>query len=137
MKQFTKLAALIAMLVVGSLAIAEDDRAAQAQEQMEQTIERLDLTDEQIEQVKPILEDLRASRQAILAKYGVDLENRGGGSNKLGPRQARAMRTQINDVQEDANAKLKKILSAEQLEELMLIQQERRNQMRERIRSSR
>lgn len=117
MKKFTKLAALIAMLAVGSLATAEHDRAAQANAQMVQTIQRLELTDEQIEQMKPILEDLRASRQAILAKYGVDPENPGGG-DELSPRRARAMRKEIHDVQEDANVELEKILSAEQFEEL-------------------
>lgn len=137
MKQFTALAALIAMLAVGSPAIAEDDRAAQAQEQMEQTVERLDLTDEQIEQVKPILEESRASQQAIMAKYGVDPESRAGSGKKLDMRQARAIRKELNEVQEDTNAELKKILSAEQLEEFEVIQQERREQMRERMRSSR
>jgi hypothetical protein len=136
MKQFTRLAALIAMFAVGSLAIAQDDRAAQAKEQIAQTIERLDLSDEQIEQAKPILEDLRESRQAIMAKYGIDPDNRGGG-NKPNPRQLRAMRTEIEGVQADANAKLRKILSAEQFKELEAIQQEGRDQMRERIRGAR
>lgn len=137
MKQFWVLAALIAMLAVGSPAIAEDDRAAQAQEQIEQTIERLALTDEQIERVQPILEESRASQQAIMAKYGVDPESRAGSGMKLGPRQARAMRKELNEVQADTNAELEKLLSAEQIEEFKVIQQERSDQMRERLRSSR
>lgn len=137
MKQLTGLAALIAMLAVGSLAVAQDDRAAQAQKQMEQTIERLDLTDEQIERVKPILEETRASRQAIMARYGVDPDGGAVGGKKLGLREARAMRKELNQVQEETNAELKKILNAEQLKELEVIQQERSDDMRERIRSAR
>lgn len=137
MKQFTALAALIAMLAAGSPAIAEDDRAAQARDQMEQTIEQLELTDEQIERVKPILEDSWASQQAIMAKYGIDPESHAGSGKQLDMRQARAMRKELNEVQQDMNAELTTILSAEQLEKFEVIQQERRDQMRERMRSSR
>ena len=48
-------ATLIALFAIGTQAKADDDRAAMAQEQMQQTFERLELTDEQIEQVKPCL----------------------------------------------------------------------------------
>jgi hypothetical protein len=137
MRKFAERAALIAMLAVGSLAIAGEDRAAQAQEQMKKTIERLDLTDEQIDRVKPILEDARASRQAIMGKYGVDPEGDAGSGKKLDMRQARAMRNELNAVQDGTNAELKKILSAEQFEEFKVIQQEVRDQVRERVRSAR
>lgn len=137
MKQLTGLTALIAMLAVGPLAVAQDDRAARAQEQVEQTIERLDLTDEQIERAKPILEETRASRQAIMARYGVDPDGRAVGGKKLGLREAMAMRKELNQVQEKTNAELKKILNAEQFKELEVIQQERSDAMRERIRSAR
>jgi hypothetical protein len=137
MKHSTRLTALIAMLAAGSLAVAQDDRAALAKEQMEQTIERLNLTDGQIERVKPILESTRASRQAIMARYGVDPDGSAVGGKKLGLREARAMRKELNQVQEGTNAELRKILNAEQLTELEVIQQERSDDMRERIRSAR
>ncbi len=136
-KPFTKFALMLAMLAFGSLALSQDDRAAQAEEQIRQVLERLDLTDEQIEQVKPILENSFESRRAVMASYGIDIESREGGGEKLGLRKARSMRRDLDKIQEDTNAELKEILSAEQFDELEIIQQERRDQMRERIRSSR
>jgi hypothetical protein len=78
MQRLTAAATLIVLFAIGTQAKADDDRAAMAQEQMQQTFEGLELTDEQIEQVKPVLEASVASMQEILLSYGMDPESRPG-----------------------------------------------------------
>ena len=124
--------ALLAVFAIGSVAIAQDDdRAAMAKEQLQQTVERLELSDEQIEQVRPVLEESAAARQEILSKYGIDLENP---DNRPPPRKLMSMRKEMNAVRKDTMGQLEQYLSDEQLAELKTIQEERQAEMRERMR---
>jgi hypothetical protein len=137
MQGLTAAATLIALFAIGTQAKADDDRAAMAQEQMQQTFERLELTDEQIEQVKPVLEASVASMQEILLSYGMDPESRQGSAEKPGFRKMRAMRKEMHAVRENTLAELELVLSDEQLEEFKRIQGERQAEMRERMRGAR
>lgn len=137
MQRLTAAAALIVLFAIGTQAKADDDRAAMVQKQMQQTFERLELTDEQIEQVKPVLEVSVASMQQILLSYGMDPESRQGSAEKPQFRKMRAMRKEMHAVRENTLAELELILSDEQLEEFKRIQGERQAEMRERMRGAR
>lgn len=137
MKRLITAVTIVALFAIGTQAMAEDDRAAMAKEQMQQTFERLDLTDEQIEQVRPVLEKSAAEQQEILARYGIDLEAPQSSSEKPGRRQLMAMRKEMEPVRKNTLTELGEILSDEQLEELKRIQEERRAEMRGRMRGGR
>ena len=51
-----------------------------------ETNARLDLTDEQAEQVAPILQSNFESQRAVLLKYGIDIESGKPPAKKLGYR---------------------------------------------------
>jgi hypothetical protein len=127
---------LAVALLAATAAIAEDKSmpSAEAVERLAQARERLSLTDEQVEQIKPVMEESFAERNAILASYGIDLDNPGG-SGRPSFRQARAMRGEMEAVRSDTLAKLDGILSQEQLEEFKLMQEEQRAEMRERMKA--
>ncbi len=137
MKQVTTVVTLIALLAGGTHAKADDDRAAMAQEQMRQTFERLELTEEQIEQVEPVLRESAAARHEILSKYGMDPESRQSSEGKPGMREMRTMRKEMEAVRKNVLDQLEPILSEEQFQEFKLMQDERRAEMRERIRRPR
>jgi Spy/CpxP family protein refolding chaperone len=94
----------------------------QARQRLEQVKERLKLTPEQVEQVRPILTEevqkLRALRES----------NPGGGSRRDRLKMAR----ELKRIQDDADDRLKKILTKEQMNELKKLREERRAEMRER-----
>ena len=104
---------------------------------MQQTIERLGLTAEQIEQVEPVLKESAAARQEILSKYGMDAESRQGSAEKPGLRKMRSMRKEMESVRKSTMDELEGVLSDEQLEEFERIQEERQAEMRERLRGAR
>ena len=137
MNRVTTAVAVMSLLATSMQAVAEDDRTAAANEQMQQTIERLELTDEQIEKVEPVLQESAARRQEILSSYGVDPEAGQDSAGKMNPRKMRAMRNEMNAVRDDTLSQLKEILSDEQLEEFKLMQEERQAEMRERMRGRR
>ncbi|MEM1412083.1 MAG: hypothetical protein AAGH19_06960, partial [Pseudomonadota bacterium] len=116
---------------------ADEDRAAMAQAQMQETIERLELTDDQLEQAKPVLQSAASEQQEILKRYEMDPESRENATSKPGFRQLRAMRKEMTAVRENTLEALDPILSEAQMEELKLIQEERRAEMRARIQASR
>jgi hypothetical protein len=92
--------------------VVEPENASAVLEDMfAETKARLDLTDEQVEQVTPILQSSFESRRAILLEYGIDIESRKPPAQKLGFRKA--------------------------LSEYVAMQNERKNRMRERLRASR
>ena len=130
-------ATLIVLLVLGSQAAAQDDRTTMMREEMQQTFERLELTDEQIERVEPILQESARARRDIMAKYGMDPRSRHNAESKPAPSQMKAMRNEMEAVRKKTFAELEQILSAEQLEEFNLIREERRAEMRERMREAR
>jgi hypothetical protein len=137
MKPLTTAAIVFTLSLFNASVKADDERAAKAQEQMQQTFERLELTDEQIEQVKPVLQESASAQQEILASYGMDPQSRQNSASKPGLRQMRAMRSEMEGVRKDTINELEPILSNEQLDEFKLIQQERRAEMKERMRASR
>ena len=94
---------------------------------------RLDLTDDQLEKVQPILQVAGEARRAILSRHGITLPPDGKPETKLGILEARRLRNDLEKVEAEAIAQLDHILTAEQLDQYQKLQQEKRQSMRERI----
>ena len=136
MKAILTSLALLLLTLGSPLAIAEtENRAAQAEERLAQARARLKLTDEQVEQLAPLMQESLAQQRSILASYGIDLDNPDARSKRPGFRQARAMRAELEDVRTDMLVSLESILSEEQLTEFKRMQEEQRTEMRARIRA--
>jgi hypothetical protein len=137
MKRFN--ATVLGMLVF--LAIqpvwADSDREALVEERLAEAKVRLNLSDDQLEQVKPIMKASIEAQRSILARYGIDLEAEGGPKTKLGLREARQLRNDLAEVRAGTLEQLDEILSDEQLDEFRKIQEERRQAMMNRIRGGR
>ncbi len=137
MKRPKTAVAFLALSLISPQLQAGEDRAAMAQSQMQQTMERLELSDEQIELVKPVLQGAASTQQEILASYGMDSQSRQNAASKPGMSQMMAMRDEMTAVRESTLEALDPILSDEQMEEFKLIQKERQAEMRKRMRVSR
>jgi hypothetical protein len=132
-------AALLGLMIALALqpTQAEEDREARFEERVAEAQARLDLSDEQLEQFKPIMQSAAEAQRSILAKYGIDLEAEGGQQNKLGMREARKLRSEMQKVRNNTLEQLNDVLTDEQLDEFKKIQEERKQEMRERIQGGR
>lgn len=118
-------AAVICLLAAGLTYTAQDpanaDRAAQAKERIAELQERLKLTPDQIEKLKPIVQQEAAELKAIRDKAANE-------SSKRGKRQAlRAVR----DVQDKYEPQVEAILTKEQMAEWKKIREERKEAMKQ------
>ncbi len=104
--------------------------------QMEKTRARLQLTDEQVEQITPVMENHLEQTQIILSKYGIDLDNRGQGERKkLGLSKARQLGKELKTLRAKTTDELSQYLTDKQMATWQEIQQERRQQIRDRIKN--
>jgi len=129
----------MALVITASPAAqAEEDRAAQFEERIAETKARLNLSDEQVEQLTPILKAGFEAQMAVFEKNGIDLEN-GDPNNrkKLGFRAARKLRKEMDAVRANTLDEVEEILSDEQFSEYKEIQAERKKEMREMIKERR
>jgi hypothetical protein len=101
---------------------------------MEEAKARLNLSDDQLDRMAPVLEESIEAQRRILSRYGIDLERRNGSKGKLGLRQARSMRQELEAVRADTLSELEGILNDDQLDEFERMQEERKAEMREHIR---
>lgn len=117
---------------------AEEDRAELFEERVAETKARLNLSDEQVDQLTPILKSGFEAQMVVLEKNGIDLEN-GDPNNreKLGFRAARKLRKEMDAVRAETSDEVEKILSDEQFSEYKQIQAERKKKMREIIKERR
>ncbi|MEO1326144.1 MAG: hypothetical protein AAFV47_05675 [Pseudomonadota bacterium] len=113
---------------------AEENEAMDTQ--FEEIQEKLELTDAQMEEMRPIVEAGQQKQRDILASYGIDPD--GGDGEKIGRRQAMSIRREIRAAREEMFDQLKPILTEAQLEEFTEMQEEqaekRRLAIRERLR---
>jgi hypothetical protein len=121
-------------LLAAQPAWAYPDEHALREQRMAEVKARLKLTDDQLGQVRPVLEDAAEAQRSVLLKYGIDLESEGGPKPKLGMREGRKLRGDLQKVQSDTQKRLEGILTKQQLEEFKKLQQERSEEMRKRIR---
>ena len=90
---------------------------------------RLNLSDEQIQQFEPILTDHREKLLSVMKKQGVN-PNPGLLKDKIGFRQLRTIKKDIDKVYKQTEDQLVDILSKEQFHEYKKAQEELRVEMR-------
>lgn len=125
----TGLAALVVWLAVAAppaAAVQSQEPGAQIQQRLEAIKERLALTPDQIERVRPVLAEEAKKLRALRDKYAS-----GEGQSR---RSRRSMARELRDIRSDADEQLKRILSRQQMDELKDIREEWRQELRGRVR---
>ena len=129
-------AVVLGMLILLTIqpAWADSDEDAQREQRLAEVQARLNLTDDQLGQIRPVLQDAAEAQRSVLRRYGIDLEAAGGPKPKLGMRDGRKLRGDLQKVKSDTRKQLEGILTKQQLKEFEKLQQERSEEMRKRIR---
>ena len=113
----------------------------EVRQRMEEARERLQLSDEQVEQLLPILMESFEGTMAVLSKHGIDPRNRTeeGANSRLNLRRLRALGRDLDEVREAMfdTIEEKGFLDDEQFAEFRKIQEEQRAALRERLRARR
>jgi len=97
-------------------------------------ISRLKLTDNQNDQLMPIFLDIFQKRQSIMKKNGVDIKSRSSGE-RIGMKQLRSIKKEMDKLNKQTMKQLEKVLSKVQLNEYKKLQEEQRDEMRNRLRN--
>lgn len=118
----------LATLFVVCASWANAQEPAQLEARMEETRSRLNLTEDQATQLKPILEAHFEAQLAVLSKYGLDGQNR---ENRPDIQTLRVLRRELDENKTRTAAHLKGILSSAQLDEFEKIQTERRQRIQD------
>lgn len=113
---------------------ANSDEKSVREERIAEVRSRLNLSEEQMKQVRPVLQEAGEAQRTVLKKYGIDLDAENSPMPKLGMRDGRKMRGELQKVQADTMIRLEGILTPQQLKDFQTIQQERSEAMRKRIR---
>ena len=98
--------------------------------------DRLNLTEEQSEKFEPIILYQWEKRQAVMKKHGISRESNLS-KKKIGFRQLREIKKDMDKINKEIEKKLIKVLSSDQLVEYKKIQEENRIEMRARLRGNR
>ena len=98
--------------------------------------DRLNLTEEQSEKFEPIILYQWEKRMAVMKKHGISLESNLS-KKKIGFRQLREIKKDMDKINKEIEKKLIKVLSNDQLVEYKKIQEENRIEMRARLRGNR
>ena len=113
------------------------ERLEAFQQRLEEARTRLDLTDEQVEQVRPILRTGFEALLDVLQEHGIDLQAGSGGAGRLGFLRLRRVQRDLNAAREQTLEDLDDVLTDEQIETYREIQEENRQAMRARLRQRR
>lgn len=98
--------------------------------------DRLNLTEEQSEEFEPIILYQWEKRMAVMKKYGISRESNLS-KKKIGFRQLREIKKDMDKINKEIEKKLIKVLSNDQLVEYKKIQEENRIEMRARLKENR
>ena len=124
----------VVTLLAGQLAWS--DRQADAIEKMQERVqeyrERLNLSDEQVAAIRPILQKSLEDRIAVLKQYGVDAENRSRG-DQLSMSDRRAIGGEMKKIRDETNQSLSDILDEQQMKEYLVIAKERQAELRQKM----
>lgn len=101
--------------------------------QVKVALERLQLNDEQREEVRSIIEANFEQRLAVLQKHGVNPKNRDA-AKRPSIRKMLALRNDLGKVGNKTEKELGKVLSDDHMKVWKKLEEERREQMRERLR---
>ncbi len=121
------------LLCLSSGPAYSEEPVSTADPRLAELVERLDLSAAQREQFEPIMHTSIEQRRAILARYGINLDDPGPSSQRPSFRQARAMRSEMQGVQKELMGNLEGVLTEAQLKTLAQIQEEQRAAMRQRM----
>lgn len=132
MRSLLALVAASALLLSG-VAVAQDreEIEAKAEERLEQVIENLELTDEQVEALRPIFQSSFERQAAVLEQYGIDLSD-GEQGGKLSRRERRKLKGDLKDEREKTDDAIAEVLTDEQFDAYKEMAEERQDEMRER-----
>ncbi|WP_444892775.1 hypothetical protein ACJJIQ_23860 [Microbulbifer sp. ANSA003] len=125
-KLFSLVIAAIITISANTLAWADNDHAAQLAERLEATKAKLNLSDEQVEKVKPILESANEQRRQVLAKYGVNIESPSGAIQKMSFREKRQLGKEMAAIRKSTLSEMSTVLTDQQLAEFKKLQEENR-----------
>lgn len=121
--------------------LGQQESQAEQLEELRQHLEEaralLNLTEEQVEQVRPILRTGAEAMLRVLQGHGIDLQDRSASSNRLRLRQLRRLQGDLKAVRKQTLKDLDKVLTDEQLEIYKKIQEEGRQAMQKRLRQRR
>ncbi|AWF79924.1 hypothetical protein BTJ40_03325 [Microbulbifer sp. A4B17] len=123
-KLFSLVITAIIAISTNTAVWAENDRDVQLTERLETTKARLNLSEEQVEKITPILEASYKERGQVLAKYGINIESPGGALQKMSFREKRQMAKEMAAIKESVLNKMSAILTDQQLSEFKKIQEE-------------
>lgn len=137
MKRLLIPALLMAVTTASHSGAVGQSLSERADQSVQEIKTRLELTEHQVEQMTPIIERSIESRRKILSSYGIDLESGQRPEERLGFREARAMRQELSAASADTRDELKDILSEEQMAEFESMQEEKRAAFRDRLREGR
>lgn len=128
--------ALFFLVLSSPLSHANDKRAEQLEQYVLEAKDRMQLTDDQLDRIAPILGESIDKQRDILAQYGIDPDSSSEASRKIRFRDARAMKKALDEVRSATLESLGDLLTTEQLEEFIEMQDERRAAVRSRLRES-
>ena len=98
---------------------------------------RLNLTEEQVQQFKPISIDNFEKRMNLMNKYGINIDNQKTTNNKgmevMGIRQLRSLKKEIDKINKNAEKQLANIFTKEQMNIYKLFQEEQRDEIKEQL----
>jgi hypothetical protein len=130
----------LSLFVLGLLpALAEapemnEEMKAQMKAQFAAAIEELELTEEQLDPFKRIIEDNFQQRRAIMETYGMGPNGDGERPNM---REMRKMRKEMQAVRKTTENELSTLLTPEQMELWKTMAEENREKMREQMKTAR
>ena len=110
-----------------------DEQKKQFEAQLQQTTERLNLSDEQAIAVGYIISHSMTERMAVMHKYGLSPDN--PNAKRPGMRTMRKMRGEMEKLDEEIRTALSDHLTKDQLNTWEQIQSENRERMRQRMRN--
>ena len=98
---------------------------------------RLNLTEEQVQQFKPIFIDNFEKRMNLMNKYGINIDNQkttnNNGMGVMGIRQLRSLKKEIDKINKNAEKQLANIFTKEQMNIYKLFQEEQRDEMKDQL----
>lgn len=131
----TILFGLMASLTTSLAQQVDSDQIAEFEARIGQTKQRLNLTDEQVAKIKPVLISRAEASMLVLEENGIDLTVPREQRERPGFRQMQAIAKELLAIREESAEEMAEILSEEQMQEYRKIQKESRAKLRERIRA--
>ena len=138
-RNWRTIVAMLMLALFSPLAYAQTISPQDPEQYFAELQERLELTDEQVDEMRPIVENSRQRQRDVLAGYGIDMES--DVAPRIGRRDAMAIRKEMKSIRADMLDQLESVLTESQYEAFAEMQEqqadERRAAMRERFRSQR